>query len=41
MADVLMAGHVASEIAYRMVVPGGEVSWQHITIIRAGLKAKI
>jgi methionine aminopeptidase len=26
-ADVLMAGHLASEIAYRMVVPGGEVSW--------------
>jgi curved DNA binding protein len=23
-ADVLMAGHLASEIAYRMVVPGGE-----------------
>jgi hypothetical protein len=22
-----MAGHLASEIAYRMVVPGGEVSW--------------
>ncbi|XP_003383390.1 PREDICTED: proliferation-associated protein 2G4-like isoform X1 [Amphimedon queenslandica] len=24
LADVLMAGHIASEIAYRMVVPGGE-----------------
>ena len=25
MADVMMASHIASEIAYRMVVPGGEV----------------
>ena len=25
LADLLMAAHTASEVAYRMVVPGGEV----------------
>lgn len=32
LADVLMAAHTASEVAYKMVVPGGEVH-VHTTVI--------